>query len=364
MKRCTTNQNLHRIRYRQDQRLQADDLKDDMAYEAQLRALHIRTVHRTWGVALGFEVSLDEADNTVTVTPGLAYDCHGHEILSSRSQIFSAPSLPNSVTAGWFELVIRYRQLSTPSLHYESLCSSSDSPTLEQPDWRWVYAGPVDDSAAHPPPLAADVRLGKEIPLARVQVTSGQFVALDFSQRRNAQKLVRPHIATGQQRQGSLTINGSILSWSVEIDTSSAGFSSETPLYFVSLADHPLSPTSGFIQLLQNSGGPRREELLQRAIGPWVSINHPNRNLFRLEVRMAVADLSLRNQLLALPRNILQLPITVNWLGIEPVGSCAPVITSNNDPFLLYLYSYFIFVPFFRLNLSFLNAFLTVVPNL
>ena len=52
-----TLKSIRRIRHRQDERLLATDLNTDMAYEAMLRRLHLRSLHDTWGVALGLRLA-------------------------------------------------------------------------------------------------------------------------------------------------------------------------------------------------------------------------------------------------------------------------------------------------------------------
>ena len=46
-----------RVTYRRGQRLEARDLHDDHRRDARLRELHVRHLHDTWGIALGFEVT-------------------------------------------------------------------------------------------------------------------------------------------------------------------------------------------------------------------------------------------------------------------------------------------------------------------
>ena len=65
-----------RIRYYDDQLLKADDLQDDVAYEARMRELHVRTVHNTWGVALGFEIDVSKDRDAVLIGPGIAKAAH------------------------------------------------------------------------------------------------------------------------------------------------------------------------------------------------------------------------------------------------------------------------------------------------
>ncbi len=81
------------LRHEDGELLRARDLEAEVTGEADRRALHVRAVHGTWGVALGF--ALDPADNglAVTVGPGFGYDCRGREVASANSVLVPLPSL-------------------------------------------------------------------------------------------------------------------------------------------------------------------------------------------------------------------------------------------------------------------------------
>src|SRR4051812_4682246 len=61
--------------------------------DAARRALHVRAVHGTWGVALGFELALADGGQAVAVGPGFGYDCRGREIASAELLQTRLPSL-------------------------------------------------------------------------------------------------------------------------------------------------------------------------------------------------------------------------------------------------------------------------------
>ena len=229
-------------------------------------------------------------------------------------------------------------------------------PREEHPVWRWYYAGEAANPFAPPVEVADTIRLGEEIPLARFRLlANGPVSEPDLTLRRNAQGLVRPHIASGRLEQGSMGISGSFWRWTATIDTA-GGFNTATPSYFVCLADHPLSPTAGFGALLNAD---QRQSLLQRALGPFVSVQNPTWTSLTLDVRMALPNMPEFQQApSATMRSIgLTLPVAVNWLGLEPVGGCPPTPL----PLALYLYQP---LPFLTtrsdnvlLNLSDLNLF-------
>ncbi len=294
---------LQRLRHHHGEALLARDLGDESARESRLGALHVCTVHRTWGVALGLDVRVEPPG--VRVTPGLAYDRPGRAIISSRTLSLPAPGQPGD-TGHWFDLVIAY--------------DKALDGTEERPAWRWVRAG---DGAA--PPLSSEIRLGLEVPLARVRLLpGGGLSAPDFSLHRHAHGLVRPHIAGGRLLQGSVEVTGSPWCWRVKVDTSRAGFSTPHPFYFASVGAHPLLPGSDFIDGHRLGTDPA--PFLRHLRGPFLAIHAPSTRGFGLEVRVAVTSGYLFRLLSGAAdlRQSLRLPVSVDWVGLEPVGGCPP----------------------------------------
>jgi hypothetical protein len=346
-----------RIRYYDDQLLTARDLQDEASYQTRLRELHVRALHNTWGVALGFEVVLSPQQASVQMGPGLAYDCRGREIVSARPLLIKLPNPPDEaleLEQRWvFDLVIRYADSTTlvGDCPRTGTCFSSD-PAEERPLWRWVYAG-VTQPDQPPLPIADQVRLGEEIPIVRLQIGETHQPEFDTSQRRNTQGLTRPYLASGQVRQDSLEISGSPLAWSVFINTASSGFSSaggaSGVFYFANLLSHPFSAASGFAQLLSPAA---MTALTQQLLGPFVSIASPYyASGFLLNVRFAARSSQSLSELLNQYRELrrsrdLTLPVGVHWLGVELVKGCPPPAIS--ELLTLPQYSYlFNFLPNF-----------------
>lgn len=304
--------NLHRIAYHEGQLLTARDLRDDAAYESRLRGLHVRGQHNTWGVALGFAVSRRD-DRFVQVGPGMAYDALGREILSARTFTVGMPVVPKTDAAGfWFDLVIGYRHLSELP---DAACSNGE----ERPAWRWCLAGEAAPGAAAPG-LSRDVRLGEDIPLVRCLVTAGARLgeALDFSFRREAQGMVRPHIASGHLL-ATVTFDEAQRAFTTVVNTSAGGFSQQ-PAYFARVSIPSLT-------------GPEVET--SGPLGPFVSIRNPGRTSFALDVRTAVSGpgpIGIVGIASAVGR--LQAQVEVDWMGIEPTGGCAPALDLSSFFFL------------------------------
>jgi hypothetical protein len=81
------------LRHRDRELLRARDLQAEFDDAARLRALHVRLVHGTWGIALGLTVGTTNAGRRVTVGPGFGYDCRGREIVSARRALLPLPTL-------------------------------------------------------------------------------------------------------------------------------------------------------------------------------------------------------------------------------------------------------------------------------
>ena len=85
------------LRHRDGEELAAGDLAAEVASEDARRALHVRAVHRTWGVALGFDVQPDDAADALAVDPGFGYDCRGRAIMSPAQVLVPIPSLDETM---------------------------------------------------------------------------------------------------------------------------------------------------------------------------------------------------------------------------------------------------------------------------
>lgn len=82
--------------------LRRTDFAGEANAVARRRAVHVRVVHRTWGVALGFTLAPSADRRAVAVGPGFGYDCRGGEIISPSQQLVPMPSVEEPA-----ELVVR-----------------------------------------------------------------------------------------------------------------------------------------------------------------------------------------------------------------------------------------------------------------
>jgi hypothetical protein len=158
-----------RIRHHLGERLTAADLTEASTYESWLRAVHVRALHDTWGVALGFDLGW-AASPEVPIGPGLAYDACAGEILLSQPTTLSLPAFEDGAQ---FDLVCRRGRAG--------------------PEFRWIGAG-------DPP-----ARTGIEIDLGTylvIELIIGIGIRLllaypSYPRRNMARSAIRPVMDTG-----------------------------------------------------------------------------------------------------------------------------------------------------------------------
>lgn len=301
--RCSDQNRLERVDFYQGQLLKTRDLQDASDRTSRLGGLHIAAAHDTWGIALGYDVRVNDA--AVTLQPGIAYDCHGRPIVLSRQ--LQIP-LPHPADAGiqWYDLAIHYQSVLVAEGGSRPDCLGNTGSLFEErPGWRWHPAGAKNGD--EPSRLAGSLRLGEEIPLARFQVEGGGDVPLEvrgpiFSFRRHAQGLVRPHIVSGTI-EAEKKVENLPFHWQMEVDTAEAGFT-DTPYYFAQLTQHP------WLDL-----GSQIRDGSTPVLGPFLAIHDAQADSFSLDVRLLLSGHG------ALPETI---TIRGNWLGIEPGGGCPP----------------------------------------
>jgi hypothetical protein len=68
-----------RIRHIRGEALRGDDFGDQSDQDDQRRWWHNRALHRAFGIVSGLDVTIE--NGVATVAPGLAFDCHGRELV-------------------------------------------------------------------------------------------------------------------------------------------------------------------------------------------------------------------------------------------------------------------------------------------
>ncbi len=286
---------LERPEFFDGQRLDAADLASIGTYHRDLRWLHNRTLH-DWGIAVGFVVTGKRGDRQVSVTPGYALDCEGHDLVLAQSITLAVPPVAGTVSGApvTYYLTVSYatdEQLQ-PSETREGVCSDGGAVRRpETPRLRWQNPTDVSDPASR-------WRRGRDIVLATIKVQDCELVAnVSSAERRQARPSPQPYVMAGQTIAGSTfwqfypsSTPGSALGVETVVDTSSAGFGM-TPVYTAHVAGSRILKAA----ITGGSGGASSHGQL---IDGLATIVDPSPTGFTLRV--------------ALPRNLAMSPYVLN----------------------------------------------------
>ena len=207
-----------RIVWRDGQDLASRDLNGELRDEARRRRLHVRMLHQTWGIALGFQANLDASGTAVVVSPGYAVDIEGRELLLSPAVRIALPGDGDFVLAATYDA----SSACAPVLPAVEFCPGLP-PRRERAVIGWV--------------AMTGLKMGEHVPLARVVMANGAPVGgLNLNVRRMARRMIRPHLGAGITETGATNwvdqaVNKKPDIWlQADVDTSEAGFL-KTPRY-------------------------------------------------------------------------------------------------------------------------------------
>lgn len=290
--------NLKRIEFVPGQRLTAQDLTDVQDSNRQLRWMHNRSLHG-WGIGIGYGITGDTGDTTVTVAPGYAIDCLGRELILTAPVTMPVPAVAgvnsgSTIVAATFFLTISYLDDAFQSTEENrpGVCLPGGTVRLtEGPLIQWQQFKDIQD--------------GMNVILAEVSVLNCQLnapVGLDV--RRNALPANQPYINAGQVSPAAITwtpVTGGIAAL---VDTSASKFAA-TPAYFA----HVMGSR-------QVSTAPAVTYSLVTV--PLIESALPSS--FTLQIMMLMFDSS--NQVVAVPPAVIATLIpflnwTIVWMGIE-----------------------------------------------
>jgi hypothetical protein len=249
-----------RLRHGRGERLQRADFDDQAAQDDQLRWWHSRALHQAYGVVTGLEVTFALVNGVMVaeVAAGLAYDCHGRELLLDRPRRIPVPD-DDTV----FVLVIG---------------SAAPEPGCAPPPGGWcrderVKAGGVVLRWVP----RADLSLRDGVPLETSDEAAGPM------SRPLVRPLARPRIGHGTTVPGETAWRPWVqafpnqpvlrLGLQVEVDTSAAGFTA-VPCYFAQVtgsmwsAKVPLALLLPFGHIAQAA----KDRFTFRIVAPWLYI--------------------------------------------------------------------------------------------
>jgi hypothetical protein len=229
----TSIPDLSRPEFFDGQRLDADDLNAIYDYHRELRWLHNRSLHG-WGVAAGMVVSGQKGGSTVSVTPGYALDCNGHDIVLPESVTSIVPSVSGAPAGGPQSYYLTASWVSdddlSPSETRDGVCGGGGA--VRRPERARVR---FQDPALVGSPENR-FRRGIDIVLATVQIEDCVLAAApSVAERRDAKPASRPTIAAGTTVAGATPWSfypnpAQALGVRTLVDTSAAGFT-RTPAY-------------------------------------------------------------------------------------------------------------------------------------
>ncbi|MFN8564817.1 MAG: hypothetical protein U0703_25060 [Anaerolineae bacterium] len=127
-------QRIWRVRYRENQRVRAVDLRDDQAYHVAMRRRHLSSAH-DWGIVSGLAlVPPASISEDFRVQPGVAVDIYGRTLALSQP-LSILPDELSGFADGDIDIGIRYRlSPATESRCYEDgdvFAAASIDPNVE-----------------------------------------------------------------------------------------------------------------------------------------------------------------------------------------------------------------------------------------
>jgi hypothetical protein len=177
---------LQRVRYFTGQVLGVDDFNTEQNYLIEKHRLHNRHQHG-WGVVNGLKVSVDKG-NVVHVSPGLAIDCVGNEILLCSAQELAAPG-----KAGEFYVVMEYFETEVSPVPSTPSTGGSAEPALNnsrvQEGFR-VCISNINPNAKHTRigPGTAGCGAAHPIAITRLQKKRNRWTLVQCGRRRSTQR--------------------------------------------------------------------------------------------------------------------------------------------------------------------------------
>jgi hypothetical protein len=218
---------LKRIQFFTGQRLTAPDLSELQRANRELRWLHNRSLH-SWGIGIGYGVSGERGDTVVTISPGYALDCMGHEIILTEPSTVTVPAIaskPDGSPAELF-LTITYKLDADQSAAEErpGVCLPGGTVRLtEGPLIAWQEFKDIQD--------------GMNVILAQASILNCQLESpLALGVRRSARPSQQPYISSGETLPAFTVWTmkfeaGQPVGVTTTVDTSAARFQA-TPVYF------------------------------------------------------------------------------------------------------------------------------------
>jgi hypothetical protein len=291
-----------RVGFQDDQLLSRADLAQASRRAADLLALHAARGHAVWGVVTGYLCHIDGLN--VVVGPGMALDRCGHPLLTPGQLLLPVPPLPRDGQTYAVDLIASR----AATVDLVDRCQSTGLPP-ERASLRWEVAGRIPTGADGRLPYSPRVRLGIDVPLARLTATAVAPLTIDTGSRPVAHALTRPKIASGRVQQSAAQTTGTWANWTMTVSTTAAGFDPGTsPVYLVRLDAHPFGDTSSLGLATGDPNG--LVDPMTQWVGPFVSIATKDHSGFTMRVVTANTNEWARQH------NPDTNPVPVSWIGV------------------------------------------------
>ena len=259
-----------RLRHVRGEALRGHDFGDQSDQDDQRRWWHNRALHQAYGVVSGLDVTIE--DDLATVAPGLAFDCHGRELVLDTPRQVRVPADGEAA-----HLVIARRGDGV------TLCWLPPEAAARGDGVRLDVAG------APAPPRAR--------PFARPKIGRGATVPGSTAWEPWSEQVDTQTLHLGIQ---------------LDVDTSAAGFTA-TPCYFAQLTGSTWDARIPLMLLVpfDHLGRQRRDRFTFRLLAPWLYL------LQAVQLPGLVAAASTLDYREAF-RGLAQLTdLAVTWIGIQ-----------------------------------------------
>jgi len=189
----TTDDPIQRLHYFDHQFLREEDFNDEQAYHVRMRRLHNGSLH-TWGIASGLLPNASVNDASVTISPGVAIDSQGREIVLTTAGSADLSGVTGA-TARRVIITISYRE--------QQDIAATDPGVTGFTRWKEVPLIEVRETPPSDPSLT--------LVLGSVEVASGKVTAVPSPRDRQAAGVVAGDLrAISATLSSNLSITGNI----------------------------------------------------------------------------------------------------------------------------------------------------------
>lgn len=221
---------LERPAFFRGERLLAADLDSLQRYHRTLRWLHNRALH-DWGIALGLGLSGNKGDKIVKITPGLALDRAGREIVLPAMRELQVPAVAGNPAGGPVDFYVTASYLEDESLTPETRGGDCETEgAIRLPETCSVRC-------QHPGSVAGtDWVFGTDIVIGSIKVQDCKLAATVTDKDRREITRETPYVGAGSSRPGDTAWElwknpaNQPIGAKTKVSTAEAGFST-TPRY-------------------------------------------------------------------------------------------------------------------------------------